>query len=128
MRLQFIGSGDAFGSGSRFNTFFDITGARTDALIDCGASSLIALKRAARPQCDQHFWSRISMPIISAGFRFSCSMRNWWRSAPAARDRRAAGLPGWYYLFAATFPGERTLPFPLTLREVEIGKPKRSAT
>ena len=34
------------------------------------------------------------------------------------------GLPGWYErLFAATFPGERTLPFALTLQEVEIGKP-----
>ncbi|MBZ0148102.1 MAG: MBL fold metallo-hydrolase, partial [Pseudorhodoplanes sp.] len=46
MRLQFIGSGDAFGSGGRFNTCFHLTGARTNALIDCGASSLIALKRA----------------------------------------------------------------------------------
>ena len=34
------------------------------------------------------------------------------------------GLPGWYdRLFAATFPGERTLPFGLTLQELEIGKP-----
>ncbi len=46
MRLQFIGSGDAFGSGGRFNTCFHLTGARTNALIDCGASSLIALKKA----------------------------------------------------------------------------------
>ena len=45
MRLQFIGCGDAFGSGERFNTCFHVTGARTNFLIDCGASSLIAMKK-----------------------------------------------------------------------------------
>lgn len=45
MKLQFIGSGDAFGSGGRFNTCFHVTGSRTNFLIDCGASSLIALKK-----------------------------------------------------------------------------------
>ena len=44
MRLHFIGSGDAFGSGGRFNTCFHITGEKVNFLIDCGASSLISLK------------------------------------------------------------------------------------
>jgi ribonuclease BN (tRNA processing enzyme) len=44
MRLQFIGCGDAFGSGGRFNTCFHVRGDQTNFLIDCGASSLIALK------------------------------------------------------------------------------------
>ena len=44
MQLQFIGCGDAFGSGGRFNTCFHVTGERVNFLIDCGASSLIALK------------------------------------------------------------------------------------
>lgn len=44
MQLQFIGCGDAFGSGGRFNTSFHITGNRVNFLLDCGASSLIALK------------------------------------------------------------------------------------
>ena len=44
MRFQFIGSGDAFGSGGRFNTCFHVTGDQANFLIDCGASSLIALK------------------------------------------------------------------------------------
>ncbi|HZR76786.1 MBL fold metallo-hydrolase [Bradyrhizobium sp.] len=44
MQLRFVGSGDAFGSGGRFNTCFHLTGARTNVLIDCGASSLPALK------------------------------------------------------------------------------------
>jgi ribonuclease BN (tRNA processing enzyme) len=45
MRLQFIGSGDAFGSGGRFNTCFHVHGVSGNFLIDCGASSLIAMKR-----------------------------------------------------------------------------------
>jgi ribonuclease BN (tRNA processing enzyme) len=45
--LQFVGCGDAFGSGGRFNTCFHVTGERVNFLIDCGASSLPALKRLA---------------------------------------------------------------------------------
>lgn len=45
MRLRFIGCGDALGSGGRFNTCFHVTGERANFLIDCGASSLPALKR-----------------------------------------------------------------------------------
>jgi ribonuclease BN (tRNA processing enzyme) len=47
VQLQFLGSGDAFGSGGRFQTCFLLRGGGGDMLIDCGASSLIALKRAA---------------------------------------------------------------------------------
>jgi ribonuclease BN (tRNA processing enzyme) len=45
MELRFIGSGDAFGSGGRFNTCFLVTGSRSRFLIDCGATSLVALKQ-----------------------------------------------------------------------------------
>jgi ribonuclease BN (tRNA processing enzyme) len=47
MELTIIGSGDAFGSGGRFNTCFFVRGAGCRFLIDCGATSLVALKRAA---------------------------------------------------------------------------------
>ncbi|HXQ49558.1 MAG TPA: MBL fold metallo-hydrolase [Stellaceae bacterium] len=46
MEVTFIGSGDAFGSGGRFNTCFLLAGARCRILVDCGASSMVALKRA----------------------------------------------------------------------------------
>ena len=46
MEVAFIGCGDAWGSGGRFNTCFLLTGARCRILVDCGASSLVALKRA----------------------------------------------------------------------------------
>jgi len=45
MQVQFIGCGDALGSGGRCNTCFHVTGERVNFLIDCGASSLPALKR-----------------------------------------------------------------------------------
>jgi ribonuclease BN (tRNA processing enzyme) len=43
--LTFIGSGDAFGTGGRFNTCFLVTSGQNAFLIDCGASSLVALKQ-----------------------------------------------------------------------------------
>jgi ribonuclease BN (tRNA processing enzyme) len=45
MQLRFIGCGDALGSGGRANTCFHVAGDNVNFLIDCGASSLPALKR-----------------------------------------------------------------------------------
>ncbi len=45
VRLQFVGSGDAFGSGGRFQTCIYVWSEATHLLIDCGTSSLIAMKR-----------------------------------------------------------------------------------
>ncbi len=46
MRLQFLGSGDAFGSGGRFNTCFHLERAQQgNVLVDCGASSMVAIRK-----------------------------------------------------------------------------------
>ena len=46
MRLTFLGSGDAFGSGGRFNTCFHLErAAHGNVLIDCGASSMVAIRK-----------------------------------------------------------------------------------
>src|SRR5262245_6841708 len=45
MDVQFIGSGDAFGSGGRSQTCIMLSGPSAPLLIDCGASSLIAMRR-----------------------------------------------------------------------------------
>lgn len=45
-RVRFIGSGDAFGGGGRFQTCILVDGDGFRFLIDCGATSLVALKRA----------------------------------------------------------------------------------
>ena len=47
MRLQFVGCGDAFGSGGRFNTCFHLVGRDINALIDCGATSLVSMNKLA---------------------------------------------------------------------------------
>ena len=89
MQLRFVGCGDAFGSGGRANTCFHVTGKSVNFLIDCGASSLPALKRLeiARDEIDlilithfhgDHFaglpfllldaqFSRRSRPLVIAG-------------------------------------------------------------
>lgn len=43
--VQFLGCGDAFGTGGRFNTCFHVKGTKSSFLIDCGASSLVAMKK-----------------------------------------------------------------------------------
>jgi ribonuclease BN (tRNA processing enzyme) len=45
LRVQFLGSGDAFGSGGRLHACFHVTGGRAPFLVDCGASALIAMRR-----------------------------------------------------------------------------------
>ena len=45
LEFQFLGSGDAFGSGGRFQTCFRIQWERGTFLIDCGATSLTAMRR-----------------------------------------------------------------------------------
>jgi ribonuclease BN (tRNA processing enzyme) len=45
MLVQFLGSGDAFGSGGRFQTCILLRAEAGNVLLDCGASSLIAMKR-----------------------------------------------------------------------------------
>lgn len=89
MQLQFVGCGDAFGSGGRQNTCFHVTGSHVNFLIDCGATSLPALKwlGIARDELDlilithfhgDHFaglpfllldaqFSRRSRPLVIAG-------------------------------------------------------------
>src|ERR1700674_2693314 len=45
MRVKFLGSGDAFGSGGRLNTCFLVDRGEASFLIDCGASAMISIRR-----------------------------------------------------------------------------------
>jgi ribonuclease BN (tRNA processing enzyme) len=45
MKVTFVGSGDAFGTGGRFNTCFLVQHGKGAFLIDCGASSLVAIRK-----------------------------------------------------------------------------------
>jgi ribonuclease BN (tRNA processing enzyme) len=44
MRVKFLGCGDAFGSGGRFNTCFLVERDASSFLIDCGASAMISIR------------------------------------------------------------------------------------
>jgi ribonuclease BN (tRNA processing enzyme) len=48
MLVQCLGSGDAFGSGGKFNTCFYIKTTDLGILLDCGATSSVALKKARK--------------------------------------------------------------------------------
>jgi ribonuclease BN (tRNA processing enzyme) len=128
MRLQFIGCGDAFGSGGRFNTCFHVRHIGGNFLIDCGASSLVAMKRL---EVDRNAIDLILLthfhPDHFGGLPFFILEAQL--VAKRHRPLTVAGPPGlpeWYNrLFAATFPGDRTLPFTLDLREVGVGVQNR---
>ena len=45
MNIRFLGCGDAFGSGGRFQTCVEVKTQENRFLVDCGASSLIAMQR-----------------------------------------------------------------------------------
>ena len=47
LRVTFLGSGDAFGSGGRLQTCILVQGGGTGFLVDCGASSMIGMRRGA---------------------------------------------------------------------------------
>ena len=68
MQLQFVGCGDAFGSGGRFNTCFHLVGRGINALIDCGATSLVSMNKLAinRNDIDVIFISHFHADHIGA--------------------------------------------------------------
>jgi ribonuclease BN (tRNA processing enzyme) len=45
MRVKFLGSGDAFGSGGRLNTCFLVNRGDASFLIDCGATAMVSIRK-----------------------------------------------------------------------------------
>ena len=128
MHLQFVGCGDAFGSGGRFNTCFHLVGETANALIDFGATSLVALKKlnidhnAVDTILITHFhgdhFGGIPFLILDAQL-----------VAKRTRPLTIVGPPGLAARYArvmdVAFPSFPHRPdrFSLTLTEVEIGRP-----
>jgi ribonuclease BN (tRNA processing enzyme) len=111
VKFTFVGCGDAFGSGGRFNTCFYVEASATRFLIDCGASSLVAMKRLGieRNAIDliliTHFhadhFGGIPFFILDAQF-FAKRTRPLVIAGPA-------GLEEWYVRVLETaFPGSST--------------------
>jgi ribonuclease BN (tRNA processing enzyme) len=100
MQLRIVGCGDALGSGGRFNTCFHVTGASVNFLIDCGASSLPALKRlgVAREAIDlilithfhgDHFGG---LPFLLLDAQFTRRSRPLVIAGPVGIETRLANL------------------------------------
>src|SRR6202163_642305 len=127
MHLQFVGCGDAFGSGGRFNTCFHLVGNEINALIDCGATSLVAMNKLKidRNAIEVVFISHFHADHI-AGLPFLLLEANY--VAKRTRPLTIVGPPGLKTRFPEVmeggFPGTGTmeLNFPLHLVELEIGK------
>ena len=127
MQVTFVGSGDAFGSGGRFNTCFLVAGERCRLLIDCGASSLVALKRLEIAPNDldgvvvshlhgDHFGG---LPfLLLDAHHMSRRERPLFLWGPEGLPARLAATQ------EALFPGasNTALRFPLTLRELAAGE------
>ncbi|MBU6269007.1 MAG: MBL fold metallo-hydrolase [Sphingomonadales bacterium] len=123
LTLQFIGCGDAFGSGGRFNTCFHLTGAQTNLLIDCGATALVAMKRlgtdrnAIRAIVITHFhadhFGGIPFFLLDAQF-FSKRREPLTIIGPP-------GLPDWYERVMETaFPGSAHAARKFEVRLIEL--------
>jgi ribonuclease BN (tRNA processing enzyme) len=100
MQLRFVGCGDALGSGGRFNTCFHVTGNSVNFLIDCGASSLPALKRLsiARETIDlvliTHFHGDhfAGLPFLLLDAQFTRRSRPLVVAGPLGIEARLANL------------------------------------
>jgi ribonuclease BN (tRNA processing enzyme) len=140
MQLRFVGCGDALGSGGRFNTCFHIAGARVNFLIDCGASSLPALKRQgiARDDIDlilithfhgDHFgglpfllldaqFSRRTRPLVIAGpqgieTRLTQLMEALFENSSKTKQRFDLSVVGLKPEETRTFGAVKVTPFPV---------------
>jgi ribonuclease BN (tRNA processing enzyme) len=126
MEVTFIGSGDAFGSGGRFNTCFLVAGAGMRLLIDCGATALVALKRAGIAPNDidgvvvshlhgDHFGGLVF--LLLDAHHMSRRARPLSIIGPTGLAGRLAAAQ------EALFPGASAaaLRFPLALAEMEAG-------
>jgi ribonuclease BN (tRNA processing enzyme) len=127
MQLQFVGCGDAFGSGGRFNTCFHLVGREINALIDCGATSVVAMNKLAINRNDintiliTHFHADhiggLPSFILEANYVLKRQSRLTLAGPPSLKSRYAG-------LMESAFPGTQTMEwsFPLTLRELELGR------
>jgi ribonuclease BN (tRNA processing enzyme) len=127
VQVRFLGCGDAFASGGRFNTCFLVETAADGFLIDCGASSLVAIRRFGVDP------NRIGKIIVSHlhGDHFGGLVFFLLDAQHVSRRQRPLTIAGPKGLperlkaaREALFPGssERPLRFELRFHELEIGR------
>jgi ribonuclease BN (tRNA processing enzyme) len=121
--VQFLGCGDAFGSGGRFHTCFLVRSPSARFLIDCGASSLIAMKRFGADPAEidavlithlhgDHF---AGLPFLIIDQHFAKRTRPLLIAGPAGTPQRVTNA------MEVMFPQSSQIPlgFPLQIVELE---------
>jgi ribonuclease BN (tRNA processing enzyme) len=127
VRVRFLGCGDAFGSGGRLQTCFHLEGGGEPLLIDCGATSVQALKRqqidpasiasvALSHLHGDHFGG---LPWLIMDGRFTGRTKPLLVSGPVGTAQRVRSA------WEALYPGapESELPFGLRYVEYIEGEP-----
>jgi ribonuclease BN (tRNA processing enzyme) len=143
VRVTFVGTGDAFGNGGRNQTCFWLQSTGASVLIDCGATSLTALKAAGAEPNDidavlvshlhgDHFagipflildgqFRRRRRPLVIAGppqtkQRVQAAMELFFPGSVSAARR-------FDITFAELQPGTRTIAGPATVTTTEVEQP-----
>jgi len=130
MQIQFLGSGDAFGSGGRFNTCLLVTTPDDRFLLDCGASAMVAINRFG---VDPNAISMILLTHLHGDHFGGVPFFVLDAQLPRRRSKPLviAGPPGTKARIAQAmevlFPGSAgmTLRFPLETVELEAEQPRR---
>jgi ribonuclease BN (tRNA processing enzyme) len=128
VRLRFLGSGDAFSAGGRFQTSFYLEGGDEPLLIDCGATTLTALKRAGIPS------DSIGTVVLSHLHGDHFGGLSWMvldgqasgRTRPLVIAGPAASETRFGQAYAAFFPGsppDAERPFEIRFLELPEGSP-----
>ncbi|MDR3376344.1 MAG: MBL fold metallo-hydrolase [Ancalomicrobiaceae bacterium] len=127
MRVEFVGSGDAFGSGGRYHTCQHLSGDDLDVVVDLGATAFHALKRTVADL------NRVTTVLVTHfhGDHFG-GLPYFDLDAQFVSHRRTpltlVGPPGierrWRDLLDASYPGfaSSSRAFPLIFREISPGE------
>jgi ribonuclease BN (tRNA processing enzyme) len=121
-RVRFLGAGDAFGSGGRFQACILLEGGSEPVLMDCGATSLVAMKRATVAPGDigtvllshlhgDHFGG---LPFVILDGQFSRRERPLMIAGPPGVQARVGAA------MEALFPGSSTAARRFDVRYIEL--------
>jgi ribonuclease BN (tRNA processing enzyme) len=128
VRLRFVGCGDAFSSGGRFQACFYLDGGDEPILVDCGATSLTALRRQ-RIDPASIGWITLShlhgdhfggIPWLILDGQFADRARPLVIAGPPGTEQRVNAA------FEALYPGASSAERPFEIRFTEM--PERVPT
>jgi ribonuclease BN (tRNA processing enzyme) len=128
MELVFLGTGNAFASGGRNAMAILLRAGGTGVLLDCGPTTLVALKKAGLAP------SAVDLVLLShlhgdhyAGVPFLLCHQRY--EATRSKPLRVFGPPGTSAAVESTsalfYPGMAPYPFPFETRELEPGEERR---